>query len=161
MVLRVGSRFRWCTGQFRSQRRLPTCSCGPDASGSVPHFNPPPRQSDYTAHWERRGQPSAERTLIGTLIRFLSRVAPALRERHLELFTRRQTLLRRQNFRHLPSHFHARRRSRRRPESPTKVPNRTHNRIVGQEISPTPPGWSSPLRSALEPAPRQPRRHQP
>lgn len=73
--------------------------------GPVPPLDPPPQQSDYTAHWQQRGQPPAERTQLGALIRLAGDRAPALKAYYLSWRHRTRTMYRRHDYRHLTSHF--------------------------------------------------------
>jgi hypothetical protein len=73
--------------------------------GSVPEFDPAPQQSDYMAHWQRRGSPPAAGNRLEALMHAVGERAPRLRRIYLARRPRTRALYRRPNYRHLQSHF--------------------------------------------------------
>lgn len=73
--------------------------------GDVPALLPAPQQSDYTAHWEQRGMPPAERTRLGAVRRAAGDLAPGLKRLYLSWVPRTRSLYKRQDYRHFPTHF--------------------------------------------------------
>ena len=73
--------------------------------GAVPALDPAPQQSDYTAHWEHRGAPPAERTRLRSVTRVAGRMMPGAKQLYLSWRPRTRSMYRRPDYRHLRAHF--------------------------------------------------------